>query len=72
MSDIFPSIDDSYPILSMLCGENIISTEVNGKRLNIEENCDNHFSVELNANELRMLADEFLRIAEILEKKKDE
>ena len=62
----FLSINDDYPILCMLYNEHIITVRKNEGYLNIEENCDNHFSVDLSANELRMLSDEFFRVTDIL------
>ena len=70
MSEINPSFDSDYPILNMLCNESVISTEINGKYLDVSEGCDGWYSLQLNANELRMLSNELLSIVDILEGKK--
>lgn len=69
MSDNNTFKSENYPILDMCC-EAILSLEIKGKHLELSGGEGGFDSVILSANELRMLSNELLEIAEILDKVK--
>lgn len=65
MSDL----DDKYafPILSMISEEGVISAQIKGRYLELSGGEGGFYDITLSANEVKMLSDELLKIAEILE-----